>query len=77
MNMCHQYTCPAAGAPTRKWRLAGALWVSGEPREQREMGGRKTPKIMDYAFSLSKSRLKAPASRLTTGKTPVGRALNK
>jgi hypothetical protein len=69
MNMCHQYTWPAAGAPTRKWRLAGALWVSGEPREQREMGGRKVPKIMGYAFSLSKSRLKAPRYSSAAEKT--------
>ncbi len=57
MNAQHQYTCPAARAPTRKlvWP-AGALGGQ-EPREEGEMGGRKTPKIIDYAFSLSKSRL--------------------
>jgi hypothetical protein len=68
MNAQHQYTCPAARAPTRKlvWP-AGALGGQ-EPREEGEMGGRKTPKIIDYAFSLSKSRLNAPAARFAAEK---------
>jgi hypothetical protein len=69
VNARGEYTCPAAGAPTRKWRLAGGALLSGEPREQREMGGRKTPKIMGYAFSLSKSRLKAPRFSTAAEKT--------
>src|SRR6516162_596318 len=77
MNVCHQYTCPVARAPTRKLAWSAARWLSGVPREEREMGGRKTSKIMAYAFSLSKSRLKAARFSTCRREDPSDFALNK
>jgi hypothetical protein len=67
MNAQHQYTCPGARANSQiglaGWRRRRSL-----SRARNEMGGRKTPKILGYAFSLSKSRLNAPAARFAAEK---------
>jgi len=68
MNAHHQYTCPAARANSQIGLADRRRRRSDEPREDREMGGRKSSKIMGYAFSLSKSRLNAPATRFAAEK---------